>query len=244
MFTRCPGCQTAFRLRAAQLARAQGRVRCGQCGQAFNALQSLADTPAGLPAVAAPMPEDKLVPGTGAARAGEPAPALHDLPDWDEPARPRRRWLWWLLAVVLLLLVLVQTAWFQRDRLYTRFPQLLPLAEQLCERLECEVYRLRHMLDFELINRDVRMHPAYEDALLVNATFANRAAQRQPYPQLQLALYDTDGRVIAYRAFKPADYLDASLPTGHGMAPDEPLHVVLEVSGPTSGAVSFEFGFL
>lgn len=41
MFTQCPECQTTFRVTAAMLKAAQGRVRCGRCSQVFNALASL-----------------------------------------------------------------------------------------------------------------------------------------------------------------------------------------------------------
>ncbi|MCW5615625.1 MAG: zinc-ribbon domain-containing protein, partial [Rhodocyclaceae bacterium] len=43
MLTRCPACQTAFRVRPEQLRLRQGRVRCGSCGKAFNALATLFD---------------------------------------------------------------------------------------------------------------------------------------------------------------------------------------------------------
>ena len=46
MFTRCPECETTFRLSAADLRRAQGRVRCGDCETVFNALEFLAEEPA------------------------------------------------------------------------------------------------------------------------------------------------------------------------------------------------------
>lgn len=45
MLTRCPDCQTLFRIRAETLRVAQGRVRCGRCGSEFNALDSLAEDP-------------------------------------------------------------------------------------------------------------------------------------------------------------------------------------------------------
>lgn len=38
--TRCPHCNTRFRIAEAQLTAHQGRVRCGQCHQAFDALPS------------------------------------------------------------------------------------------------------------------------------------------------------------------------------------------------------------
>jgi predicted Zn finger-like uncharacterized protein len=43
MFTQCPHCQTLFRIRSEQLKIASGRVRCCQCHQVFNALDSLQD---------------------------------------------------------------------------------------------------------------------------------------------------------------------------------------------------------
>lgn len=45
MLTRCPACQTLFRIRAETLRVALGQVRCGRCGAEFNALDSLAEDP-------------------------------------------------------------------------------------------------------------------------------------------------------------------------------------------------------
>ena len=42
--TRCPHCQTAFRVTAEQLAAAKGAVRCGSCLQVFNATEYLLET--------------------------------------------------------------------------------------------------------------------------------------------------------------------------------------------------------
>ena len=44
MYSQCPECQTRFRVTAEVLRIAQGTVRCGRCGSAFNALSSLTDT--------------------------------------------------------------------------------------------------------------------------------------------------------------------------------------------------------
>jgi predicted Zn finger-like uncharacterized protein len=45
MYTRCPDCETTFKLGAADLRRAQGKVRCGDCGNVFNAIEFLAEAP-------------------------------------------------------------------------------------------------------------------------------------------------------------------------------------------------------
>jgi predicted Zn finger-like uncharacterized protein len=40
-FTRCPGCNTIFRVTPPQLALRDGQVRCGHCHTVFNGLASL-----------------------------------------------------------------------------------------------------------------------------------------------------------------------------------------------------------
>jgi len=55
MLTRCPHCQTQFRVKAEQLRMRQGKVRCGVCQGVFDALESLRDeilpTPCETPAL-------------------------------------------------------------------------------------------------------------------------------------------------------------------------------------------------
>ncbi len=48
MLTRCPACQTTFRLHPEQLRARHGEVRCGHCLSAFNALEHLFEDPQAL----------------------------------------------------------------------------------------------------------------------------------------------------------------------------------------------------
>ena len=52
MYSQCPECHTRFRVTADVLRVARGTVRCGRCGNAFDALERLSDTvpPARIPA--------------------------------------------------------------------------------------------------------------------------------------------------------------------------------------------------
>jgi len=163
----------------------------------------------------------------------------------EAPRRSRlSRFLWVLVLFLLLLAAAVQIAWFNRDTLLSRYPQFMPWARQVCEYFQCEVIRHRDVSAIKLLNRDVRDHPRYEDALLVNATIANESDVIQPFPVVQLVLFDTGGEVIGQRKFRPAEYLDDSIDIDGGMPPGQPVHIVLEVTGPTEGAVSFEFRFI
>ena len=44
LFTRCPDCQTNFRITADALRKADGQVRCGHCSAVFNAYEELRDS--------------------------------------------------------------------------------------------------------------------------------------------------------------------------------------------------------
>jgi predicted Zn finger-like uncharacterized protein len=59
MYTQCPDCSTAFRVTAEVLKQAAGKVRCGGCGNAFNALEYLSENMPEQPAAKA---HDKLFP--------------------------------------------------------------------------------------------------------------------------------------------------------------------------------------
>jgi len=53
MLTRCPKCETTFRVTPEQLKARQGKVRCGECQEVFNALDTLIEA---APAVVAASP--------------------------------------------------------------------------------------------------------------------------------------------------------------------------------------------
>jgi len=178
-----------------------------------------------------------------------PDEILGEIPDELREMSPAKRSLlatmcWGFGALLLIIIITAQLAWFNRDELLLRYPQLDPVARKICDRLQCEILRHKDISSIKLLNRDVRNHPLYEGSLLVNATMANKSETIQPFPLIQLALFNPDGEVIAYREFRPDEYLDDSINISAGMMPESPIHFVLEVGGPTEGAVSFEFHFL
>jgi predicted Zn finger-like uncharacterized protein len=256
MFTDCPDCHRQFHINAAQLSAAEGQVICGFCGTRFNAMQSLHDAPTAIPENREqlhneiPVPQDQL-PELEGAKDNPDNEVI--IPDYSDPetiilSTPGKtgtasRMLWFSASLVLLLLVAGQLIWFQRDRILGRYPELIPRVRQFCELVECGVFRQRNPDAIKLVNRDVREHPRFENALLVNATMQNQSDRNQPYPNVRFMLYDIRGKQIAHRDFHPENYLDDSIRILEGMSPETPVHFVLEVAGPTDGAVSFEFAF-
>ena len=59
MYTQCPDCSTAFRVTADVLKQAAGKVRCGGCSNAFNALDYLSES---IPQRSAPREADAPLP--------------------------------------------------------------------------------------------------------------------------------------------------------------------------------------
>ena len=53
MLTRCPACDTTFRVTPEQLKLRQGKVRCGECQSVFNALETLVEETSVVPATTA-----------------------------------------------------------------------------------------------------------------------------------------------------------------------------------------------
>jgi predicted Zn finger-like uncharacterized protein len=105
--TRCPFCETVFRLQPAQLALRRGLVRCGHCHEVFDATSSLFETAEGadfstatpIPAVAATemvlgrLPDERPDPLPGAplpderpGLLGNPPPARPASPDFSAEA--------------------------------------------------------------------------------------------------------------------------------------------------------------
>jgi predicted Zn finger-like uncharacterized protein len=60
LFTQCTKCETVFRLSAEVLRAAAGEVRCGRCGEVFNALTRLAEVPTGYTNVRSPLEQETL----------------------------------------------------------------------------------------------------------------------------------------------------------------------------------------
>jgi predicted Zn finger-like uncharacterized protein len=76
LFTRCPDCDTTFRITDEALQKAGGRVRCGRCASVFNAYAELQDTDDELAAeTSAPADRDEPASGEeGAAHGATPTP--------------------------------------------------------------------------------------------------------------------------------------------------------------------------
>jgi len=75
--TRCPVCQTVFRVVQDQLKVSEGWVRCGRCAKVFNAFEGLFDLEREFPALRSPTPSQRV---------------LEDLATRNRQPKPATRW--------------------------------------------------------------------------------------------------------------------------------------------------------
>ncbi len=352
MYTRCPHCQTLFRVHPQQLSAARGRARCSHCGQVFDAIENLQseaderprpaaappetaadEPPTPEPPVAVGPPEEPGIPPedddldqelsafridpaepvqtpalevpdpsaldaelrrmsefyeqtvaqskewssplapppppprpdqvtltiadqTPPEPASEPAfpkgtppspppTAADTTADEPPPARKRRRGgLLWFLGVLLLLLVAAaQLAWFQRERLVTD-PRIRPLLEQICDRIGCTLPVVTAPERFKVLRRSVVSHPDQPGGLLIRLTFVNQAPFPQPYPLLQMTLFDRNETPLAQRRFTPQQYLESPVGDHSLLRPGQQVEVRMGLLDPGPKATGFKFDFL
>lgn len=85
MLTRCPACETTFRITPEQLKTRQGKVRCGECQHVFNALETLVEEAAVATVVVLPTPPEA---DAEMEIAVPPAPTFEPEPEPDPEPTP------------------------------------------------------------------------------------------------------------------------------------------------------------
>ena len=152
------------------------------------------------------------------------------------------RMLGWAAIIALLLVLAAQVVYYERFALAGN-PLWRPAMETFCNVLGCSLPLKPDLGRIVMIDRSVREHPQVDGALLVSATIVNRAPFAQPYPFVGLRLADVSGNLQAGRWFRPEEYLPGGKVPEGGMPPGEPVHLVLEILDPGTGAETLSYRF-
>ena len=235
MLTRCPHCQTIFRIREDQLNMADGLAHCYRCEQVFNARENLSET---------------AVAEEPATQRSTPSPpdttpiSVEELLASPKKKRSFFATLFWLLAcAALLAAATLQLAWFEREEAI-KYPEGRMLLEKLCHYVHCQVPKLRNLNLIQITQRQITSHPHKNSALLVQLTIKNQAPFSQPYPILELSLSTTDEMLVARRSFSPAEYLEPATDHNRLMSPGMLQQIEIEIEDPGAAVTGFEFNFL
>ena len=143
-------------------------------------------------------------------------------------------------CIVLLLLLVLQYTWFMAGELAATFPTLRPALDEFCNVARCETSERSREQGIRVVSRTVRPHSEYTSAFSVKATLENRATGVRPFPVVVFVLYGQDGRTLASRAFKPAEYLGNAAVPESGLESGSRADISFDLVAPSEVAVSFD----
>ncbi|MGH1461603.1 MAG: DUF3426 domain-containing protein [Neptuniibacter sp.] len=274
LVTQCPFCLTQFRVDDEQLNVAHGQVRCGSCLHVFDANknrlrvdQSKKDNASSLnerhrSETHSPSqpPVQNNLDNTREISRKESLQHLSSLNDIKVPTLkistepvtlqapeivpPLFSFGWFTASVLAILCILLQIVWFNRVELYWSQPQLQPLFDQACQKIDCQIPPQQALSQIENQNILVTPHPSYEGAMEIKLILINNAEFIQPYPALNLEFKDLKGRLVAQRIFEPREYLDTTYIDPLAMPSQQPMQITLELMSPGKRAVNYQLELL
>jgi predicted Zn finger-like uncharacterized protein len=162
--------------------------------------------------------------------------------DLMEPRRRRRRWWIPVAAFVGATLLAAQVLYLQFDA-WAKNPDIRPVYEWLCPRLNCQLPVMRSLDDIRSKNLIVRDDPDAPGQLMVDALIVNQARFAQPFPVIELRFSSMDGRPLAALRFKPEEYLAGELKGATKFPPLTPVHIAFTIADPGADAVSYYIQF-
>ena len=117
-----------------------------------------------------------------------------------------------------------------------RDPVLRPVYRAACALLPCVLPMSRPARDFVVRDIAVRAHPRVVGGVVVEAAVRNEASFSQPFPRLELRLWNA--AVVAARRFAPAQYLGGRYPPDAPMPAMTRVLAVVEIRRPSVEAVN------
>jgi len=204
-----------------------------------------ADVPVETPAGPQAEPEADL-PADAPPAAPSPPPAVAEeaanLPSFVRRAQRAERWRHprWRAALAALALIGLlglagQIAHAYRDLVAARYPQTRPLLERACDLLGCRVEAAR-AIDALAVESSGILRVEKSSVYRLSLSLRNRAGIEVALPALDLALTDTQGRLIARRVLLAAE-LGATAST-LGAGAELPLQATLQAGLPASEPVA------
>jgi hypothetical protein len=222
MFTQCPNCDFS-------LPGGNSFTNCEQCGQALHTARKSARRAL-----------ESALRGIAEKAAGMASPLLTGVTRAIASLSRERAWrggLW-----LLLVLTLVNLAWTFRQPLLGQ-PWLQRDLSEWGVTEEPAITWFRDLEAIRLQTRQLRPHETFAGILVLTATFISDADRPQPWPELELTLLDSAGRLLARRRFAPPDYLGRAPDTGEWLPPGVLVPVRLDFADPGSDVAGFEISF-
>ncbi|WP_323121573.1 DUF3426 domain-containing protein [Burkholderia alba] len=144
----------------------------------------------------------------------------------------------WLVAIGLVLLLVLQLAWWQREKLMLYWPQSQHLFSSACVSLGCTVLPPRAIDGLRLDASDLRQLDGPR-VLELKVPLTNRYPVALAYPSIELTLLDEANNVAVRRVLAPRDYVRPGTPVDAGMPAGATQTMVVRID--TGGASASNF---
>lgn len=183
---------------------------------------------------------DEVAPGAepvaSARPEPEPAEAESEEPEFvrrsrleEESGRTRRMLMAAGVAVLALALVAQGVTTF-RNVLAAQFPQLKPVLTATCALLGCRIELPAQIETLSIETGELRTLGG--DTFLLTTLLRNQGSLTQAWPNIELALTDTEDKTLVRRVFTPAEYLPkgAAPAKGFGGRSEQPVKLTFELN--------------
>ncbi len=239
MYTQCPHCEAIFRVNMKEITAAHGKLRCGECRNTFDAMDSLSSTlPDGLEQTMADKNITQKHPVLSRTKNASSDNHYSATPSQDR-ARKYMRW----VGFGLVTLALLQTLYVSRNWLAHQ-PVTSSVTRSICKTLGCSITPKRDPTKIDVTSRNVYAHPNEPGSLIITATMKNKAAYEQPIPLIEVSFLDKDNHTIALRRFRPEEYTQESRTNKKLFTANETITLRIKIEDPGKEAVTFQFNFL
>ncbi|GAC1552688.1 MAG: DUF3426 domain-containing protein [Collimonas sp.] len=163
----------------------------------------------------------------------EPELDAIDEPDFVLSARRRQRLggplrgAMWGIGALLLIGLVGQSAYFFRDQLAARMPQLKPTLVSACAKIGCTVDLPMKIDSISIEANELQAVDPARNLYSLNLLLRNRSDTVQAWPNIELTLNDANEKAIVRRVFAPRDYLNAAASAAQGFGSDQEQPVKL-----------------
>ena len=255
MFTRCPKCQTPYRIDPRRVRDDQAEALCGHCSTVFNTLAFLTVTVKETETESVhllnprPSSEQELavlgdirrqrLQELDDASAAAGAPDDRCYPGF--PRIPPETLYWGGGALALAVLLVYQVFAFEGKHM-AQNAHLRPLLESACSLFGCTLAPFQDLEHLQIRDRTLNMAANSKSGFEFSLSFANQSRLPQAFPKLKLVLNELTGKPVAERVFQPFEYLP-DWHKGMTIAIGEVVEVRLALNKPSHDVGGFTIEF-
>ena len=170
-------------------------------------------------------------------------PGAMDSYRWRPQPQPNSlgmRWVYALLCVLGVVGLAAQAAYFFRDDIASRFPQIAPGLAAACRYLDCRLQPPKRGESLGFVGTDLAADPAHKGLLVFTATLRNSGPTAVAYPHLVLSLDGLGGEMVVRRVFTPAEFAPATASLVRGLEAGAEIEVKLYLDASQTNVVGFK----